>query len=198
LIVRWRRIATSQIRLLLAMAAAAPPLGLLVLGLAFDSAPIELRYLAFATPFIGLLLAATLPPRLVQAVLLIQAIALIGLMTRPETLQPARATAVAATRLLQDGVTLLPRGNDGVGIVGAFALEAPPGMRLLVINRDESPAAIRARAQAFPRVVLALLAQDADSRATLPLMRSAFVHHCWRAAGEGYNVVAFDRICREE
>ena len=51
------------------MAAAAPPLGLLLLGFVFDNAPIELRYLAFATPFIGLLLAAALPRHIRHTVL---------------------------------------------------------------------------------------------------------------------------------
>ena len=120
------------------MAAAAPPIGLLLLGFTFDNAPIELRYLAFATPFIGLLLAAALPRHIRHAVLAVQAIALLGLMTRPETMQPARATAIAAASLAGDGVVLLPRGNDGVGIVGAFAVEAPPTLRLLVIGRDAS------------------------------------------------------------
>ena len=134
------------------MAAAAPPIGLLLLGFAFDNTPIELRYLAFATPFIGLLLAAALPRHIRHAVLAVQAIALLGLMTRPETMQPARATAIAAASLVGDGVVLLPHGNDGVGIVGAFAVEAPPALRLLVIGRDASPAQIRARASGYPRV----------------------------------------------
>ncbi len=56
------RIATPEIRLLLVMVAAALPIGLMLLGLAFDNTPIELRYLAFATPFTALLLAAALPP----------------------------------------------------------------------------------------------------------------------------------------
>ena len=68
-------------------------------------------------------------------------------MTRPETMQPARATAVAAASLVDGGVVLLPHGNDGVGIVGAFAIESPPTLRLLVIDHDESPAEIRARAR---------------------------------------------------
>ena len=138
-------------RLLFAMAAAAPPIGLLLLGFTFDNAPIELRYLAFATPYIGLLLAAALPRHVRHAVLAIQAIALLGLMARPETMQPARATAIAAAALVGDGVVLLPRGNDGVGIVGAFAVEAPPTLRLLVIGRDVSLAQIRARFRLFPR-----------------------------------------------
>jgi hypothetical protein len=44
----------------------APPVGLLLLDVIFNSTPIELRYLAFATPFPGLLLAgalASLPHR---------------------------------------------------------------------------------------------------------------------------------------
>ena len=195
---RWRHIARPETRLLFAMAAAAPPIGLLLLGFTFDNAPIELRYLAFATPYIGLLLAAALPRHIRHAVLAIQAIALLGLMARPETMQPARATAIAAAALVGDGVVLLPRGNDGVGIVGAFAVEAPPTLRLLVIGRDVSLAQIRARASGYSRVTLALLGQDEASRATLSVMRRAFADPCWRAAGEGFNVLAFDRICREE
>ena len=195
---RWRHIATPATRLLFAMAAAAPLLGPLLLGFVFDNAPIELRYLAFATPFIGLLLAAALPRHIRHTVLVIQAIALAGLMTRAETMQPARATAIAAASLVGDGIVLLPRGNDGVGIVGAFAVEAPPALRLLVIGRDASPAQIRARASGYPRATLALLGQDEASRATLSVMRQAFADPCWRAAGEGFNVLAFDRICGEE
>ncbi|HEY2616188.1 MAG TPA: hypothetical protein VGI78_02515, partial [Acetobacteraceae bacterium] len=195
---RWRHIAAPATRLLLGMAAAAPPIGLWLLGLVFDNTPIELRYLAFATPFIGLLLAAALPRCLRYAVLAIQALALLGLMLRPETMQPARATAMAAARLVGDGVVLLPYGNDGVGIVGAFAIEAPPTLRLLVIGRDASPAEVRARASSYPRVVLALLGQDAASRATLPVMRHAFTDPCWRPAGEGFNALAFNRICEAE
>jgi hypothetical protein len=46
--------------------------------------------------------------------------------------------------------------------------------------------------------VLALLGQDSDSRATLPHMRAAFDNPCWRAVGQGFNVLAFERICGEE
>jgi hypothetical protein len=196
-ILRWQRIATPETRVLLVMAAAAPPIGLVLLGLIFDNSPIELRYLAFATPFIGLLLAAALPRYARYVVLAIQAIALIGLMTRPETMQPARATAAAAASLVHDGVVLLPHGNDGVGIVGAFAVESPATLRLLVIGQEETPAEIRARAARYPRVVLALLGQDAASRATLPIMGQAFADPCWRAAGAAFNVLAFDRNCGE-
>jgi uncharacterized membrane protein len=195
---RRHRIATSEFRLLLALCAAAPPAGLMLLGLAFHNTPIELRYLAFATPFLALLLAAALPRFVRHIVLAIQAIALLGLMTRPETMQPARATAIAAASLMRNGVVLLPHGNDGVGIVGAFAVESPPTLRLLVIGQNETPAEIRTRASRYSRVVLALLGQDAVSRATLPAMREAFADPCWRPASEGFNVLAFDRICGEE
>ncbi len=175
----------------------AMPVGLLLLGFVFDNTPIELRYLAFATPFIGLLLA-TLPRGVCGVVLAIQAASIVGLMTRPETMQPARATAVAAVALVGDGVVLVPRGNDGVGIVGAFAIEAPRELQMLVVGRDLSPAQIRARVSRYPRVVLALLGQDADSRAALPAMREAFAGPCWRAMGEVDGTLAFARICGEE
>jgi hypothetical protein len=187
-----------RIHPLFILAAIAPPVGLLLLGVAFNNMPIELRYLAFATPFIGLLLAAALPRGLIYVVLAVQSLSLAGLMTRSETMQPARATAVAASALVQDGVALLPYGNDGVGIVGAIAIESPPALRLLVIRRDEPSAQIRAHAEPYPRVVLALLDQDADSHATVSHMREAFTDPCWRVAGEGFNVLAFDRMCGEK
>jgi uncharacterized membrane protein len=195
---RWRYIGTPAARRLLVMTAAAPAVGLLLLGFAFDNTPIELRYLAFATPFIGLLLAAALPPWLRAIVLAVQAIGLLGLITRPETMQPARATAAAAASLARDGVVLLPQGNDGVGIVGAFAAQSPPSLPLLVIGRDATPAEIRTRAAAYRRVVLVLLDQDAASRATLPTMRHAFADPCWREVAEPFKVIAFDRACQDQ
>ncbi len=173
-----------------------------LLGLVFHNTPIELRYLAFSTPFAALLLAGALaslpclPRRAAIALLLtVQAAALAGLMTRPETMQPARAAAAAAALVAQDGIVLLPRGNDGIGIVGAFAIESPPTQRLLVITPDETPGKILARIGDARRVVLALLAQDDASRATLPAMRAAVSGPCWRRIADGFNVAAFDRIC---
>jgi len=199
---RWRYIAQPAAARTLLAAAVAPPVGLLLLGLVFHNTPIELRYLAFATPFAALLLAGALaslprhPRRAAIAVLLsVQAAALAGLMTRPETMQPARATAIAAARLATDGIVLLPHGNDGVGIVGAFAIESPPAQRLLVVDRDESPEKILARLGNVRRVVLALLPQDDASRATLPAMGAAVAGPCWHRIADGFNVVAFDRIC---
>jgi hypothetical protein len=194
---RWRSNATQR---LLALAALAPPLGLLLLGAISNNTPIELRYLAVSVPFISLLLAgcfATLPRWWRNAaygvVLTIQAASVGGLLMRTETMQPARATAAAAVSLLHDGVVVLPRGNDGVGIVGAFANEAPLTQRLLVVDSTVTVAEIRARATGFPTVIIALLGQDSDSRATLPTIRAAFANRCWRAAGSGFDVLAFER-----
>ena len=202
---RWRHL--TDLRRLLAMVAVAPPLGLILLGLVFDNTPIELRYLAFATPFAALLLAgslATLPRQTAMIigglVLAVQASSLVGLYTRAETMQPARATANAAASVAwPNGVALLARGNDGVGIVSAFASEAPDWLPMLVIGRNEAASQIRIRAGAYRRVVLALLAQDNDSRATVIAMQAAFAHQpCWRFAASGFNVLAYDRICGED
>lgn len=201
---RWRGLARRGARSLLCMAMLAPPLGFLLLGLAFDTTPIELRYLSFAVPFAALLLAgslATLKPPLAATVgglvLLIQATSLTGLLTRPETMQPARAAAeAAAAAAWPDGVVLLPRGNDGVGIVAAFASEAPGWLPLLVVGSGESDSEIRIRAGAWRRAVLALLAQDEASRATIAAMQAAFARQpCWRPVPSGPNVLAYDRIC---
>ena len=218
---RWHRIGAPRPRRLLTLAALAPTAGLLLLGLAFNSTPIELRYLAFATPFVGLLLAgalASLPRRwclgLGGALLAIQAASLLGMMTRQETMQPARATAAAAAKLVDEGgkagggtadaagggavggVVLLPRGNDGVGVVGVFVNEAPNDLRLSIAEPTDTPQQLDTRIGGANRVVLALIGVDAASRATSTLLRATFTADpCWRQAGIGFNVLAFDRIC---
>ena len=252
-VLRWGRIGAARPRVLLTLGVLAPPAGLLLLGLAFNSTPIELRYLAFATPFVGLLLAGalgSLPRRWCLgfggAILAIQAVALAGMMTRQETMQPARATAAAATSLAEDSVAvlsgdnrkvaapprgnrrvaelahekrgigvrplgnasipaplhdddsvvLLPRGNDGVGVVGAFVNEAPDGLRLSIVNPTDTMQQLEARIGGARRVVLALIGVDADSRATSTMLRATFAADpCWRQAGIGFNVLAFDHIC---
>jgi len=204
---RWRGLARPGARGLLATATFAPPAGLLLLGLVFNSTPIELRYLAFAAPFGALLLAgslATLPRGMAigigGAVLMIQAASLTGLFTRPETMQPARATAQAAAAIAwPNGVVLVPHGNDGVGVVAAFATEAPDWLPMLVVGVGDPASYTRIRAGAYRRVVLALLGQDDASRATVLSMQAAFTHQpCWRWAASGFNVIAYDRICGED
>lgn len=203
-VLHWRRIGAAPARHLFTLAALAPPLGLLSLGLVFGQTPIELRYLAFATPFAALLLAgmlSSLPSRwrlgVLAAILAVQGGALLGMVTRQETMQPARATAAAAASLAQGGVVLLPRGNDGVGVVGAFVNEAPPSLLLSIAEATDSATTLRARAGDAHRVVLALIGVDAASRATVTAMRAAFAGSaCWREAGSGVNVLGYDRVCQ--
>lgn len=180
------------------VAALAPPLGLLALGLVFNNTPIELRYLSFSVPFVAILLAGALDrrrPWVLAALLAVQAASLTGLLFGRETGQPARETARAAGALAAGGVVLLPFGNDGVGIPGAFGIEAPPGLRLLIVRASDDPGTIRARIAGEKRVVIAAMVQDDASRAAIPLMRAAIEGPCWRPAGQGFNVAAFDRVC---
>lgn len=200
---RYRHIATPPTRALFALAALAPPVGVLLLGIVLGQTPIELRYLAFATPFAALLLAGAVSSLklrwrvpLTAAIAIVQIAALLGLMTRQETMQPARATAAAAAALAQGGVVLLPRGNDGVGVVGAFLNEAPKSLRMAIVNATDSASILRARAGDARRVVLALIGVDVSSRATVAALQAAFTDQpCWRRAGDGFNVVAYDRVC---
>ena len=190
---RWRRL--GPLRGLFALAALAVPTGLLALGAVFGNAPLELRYLAFAVPFAALLIADVVAdlPVLCALVLTVQAAAVIGLAVAPQTMQPQARAAREATAL--GGLALLPRGNDGVGVVVPFVLAAPKGQRIMLVARGEAPAAIRARAGDAHRVVVVLLSRDADSAATLPAMRAAFDDPCWRAGATRAYAAAFDRVC---
>ena len=196
---RWRRVGTPRSRWLLAAAAIAPPLGLLGLGLVFDNTPIELRYLSFSTPFVALSISGARPRGLVlSAILTVQAASLAGLILRPETMQPARATAQASAALVGTGVVLVPRGNDGVGIVGAFAIEAPADLAVVIVGPGDTLDSLRTRLAPFRRVVLAALIQDDASRTALPIVQTALGHPDWRESAHGFNVVAYDRVDRPE
>lgn len=186
-------------RLLLA-SAIAPAVGLIALGITFDTTPIELRYLSFGLPFVGLLAAGSLRLKsraalLFAIVIAVQIASISGLLISPRTMQPARAAAFDAARLVGDGVVLLPRGNDGVGIVGAFGIEAPPTLPLLLLRPGDP---ITERIAPYRRVALALLAQDADSVATVAAMRAAFAGPNWRQVAIGSNVEVFERIVQTE
>jgi len=174
----------------LLLATVATPAGLLALGFVFNTTPIELRYLAFSAPFVALLLAAVLTPRLCALILAVQAAAIAGMLIRPETMQPqAQAALDAASLAGPDGLVLLPRGNDGVGVAGAFLLAAPAGMRAMIITTAPDPATITA-----PRAVLVLLSLDRDSRATSAALDAAFAASpLWRPAGEAANLRVYDR-----
>ncbi len=188
-----------RIRLLLA-AATAPPIGLLALGAVFDNTPIELRYLSFGAPFLALLIAwacdrsAARPARLLLGVMAaVQIASIAGLAVATRTMQPAGITADRVAPLVRDAVVLLPRGNDGVGIVGAFAQRSAASLPILLVRPDDDPASLVARTGGYHRVVLALLAQDRDSLAALPVMRSAFASSGWRLTATGVNFEAYER-----
>jgi hypothetical protein len=191
----WR--ASPAMRLVLA-GAAATPIGLLLLGFVFDNTPIELRYFSFGLPFVALLIAwasnpiaATKRPALILPVVLaVQCASVAGLLLSPRTMQPYRAAATEAARLTGDGVVLLPRGNDGDGVVGAFAIEAPPALPILLL-RPTDPIADRIRP--YRRVVLALLPQDRDSIATIAGLHAALCPPNWRRVAIGSNVEVYQR-----
>ena len=196
---RWHHIGILGARILFGLATIAPAAGLLALGAFFNNTPIEMRYLTFSTPFIGLLLAGALGARETMIVLAVQTASIAGLMLAPQTMQPARAAAHAAAAWVEDGVVLLPRGNDGVGVVGAFAIEAPPALPLLLIPAGATPEQIRAGIEPWHRVVLALLEQDAASRAASAVMRQALTGPGWREVAHetnvpGANIAVYERI----
>jgi hypothetical protein len=179
---------------MLAAAAIAPPVGLLLLGIVFNNTPIELRYLSFAVPFAALLLSGALAERrwLALVPLALQAAAIAGLLFRPETMQPMRDAAREAAALADaQTVVLLPRGPDGVGIVGAFVTEAPDRLRLLLIDDKTDAGRLRG--------VAPLLDRDADSHAALAALLAGFADDpCWRALPGGFNVTVFQSTCGDE
>ncbi len=176
-----------SVRFLLLAAALAPAGGLLVLGAVFDNTPIELRYLCFGLPFLALLASG---PRLGGgAIMAVQAAGIAGLLLAPRTMQPARGAARDAALFTDQALALVPDGNDGVGIVGAFGIEAPPGLMLLLV-RPGQPIVIP---PAYRRIILVLLGQDQDSRTVLPPMRAALAGPDWRRIANGANVEVYER-----
>ncbi len=199
---RWRRFGTPEARWLFLMCLAATPAGLLVLGFVFNNTPIELRYLAFATPFLALLLAGAIgaaPWRgaIFGITLAIQAASLAGMMLHPATMQPPREAARDAVRLAgSEGLVLVPHGNDGVGVPAPFIVESPDWLRLRVVRTDEDPARVLEDAAAFRRIVVARVEVDADTRTTVPRLLAALEGSgCWRQAEASRLVTAFDRSC---
>jgi hypothetical protein len=120
----------------------------------------------------------------------LQTASIAGLLLSPRTMQPARAAAGEAARLAGDGIVLLPRGNDGVGIVGAFGIEAPPALPLLLVRPGDP---VAERIAAWHQVTVAALAQDQDSRATLATLRAVLSEPNWRRVANGSNVEVYER-----
>jgi hypothetical protein len=111
-------------------------------------------------------------------------------MLSPRTMQPARIAAAEAARLAGGAVVLVPAGNDGVGIVGAFGIEAPAALPILLI-RPTDP--IADRIALYRRVALAVLPQDRDSTASIAVAHAALVAPNWRLVTNGSNLEVYER-----
>lgn len=159
----------------LAITAAATPLGLLALGIIFNNTPIEIRYCAFGLPFIGLLCAQIKPAMLRNMLVFTQSLAIIGLALAPSTAQPQ---AAAAAQSPADILILLPTGNDSVGIPGPFIEAAQPNQRIILIHD-----AILPDLSAEPRITLATLTLDNESKAAIPNIEVEIAKH-WQLVGE--------------
>ena len=180
-------------RALLALLAVCPAAGLLAMAVLSGSTPIELRYLAFGTPFAALLLADALPRPLLALMLAVQAASIAELALRPETMQPQAEAAAEAAEA--DALVLLPRGNDGVGIPAAFLQSAAPAMRVRIVGPDMAPWVIRAEAANESRVAAALLPLDADSRTTVPALLAAFEDRCWQPVSRSNVLAVWQHVC---
>jgi hypothetical protein len=89
-------------------------------------------------------------------------------------MQPEGAAARAAFRAVGNtGLVLLPRGNDGVGIVAAFLTAAPGGLHVLLVSPGARVAPLREALAAWPTATAAVIAVDQDSRRTVPLLTDA-------------------------
>jgi hypothetical protein len=155
------------------LCALATPLGLLALGLIFNNTPIEIRYCAFCLPFVALLLAGALPRLLLTALLAVQGAAIIGLAVAPATMQPQGLAARQAAAF--HSLTLVPFGNDGVGIPGPFIAAAPPNMRIMLLRTGVPPDIASA-----PRVALAVITADSASHQQITATETWLAAHpCW-------------------
>jgi hypothetical protein len=170
---------------------AAPSAGLLLLSAASGTTPIELRYLAFAAPFAAALVAGAasgwaraLPraaPAALGLLLLVQAAGSAGMVLHPATRQTYR-DALAALALGPGSLLLVPRGNDGVGIVGAVLAEAPADQPILVLDSGAGGGTDLPRhATPYARLVL-LGITDRDGAVQVTLARDALERAGWTVA----------------
>jgi hypothetical protein len=143
--------------------AAATPLGLLTLGLIFHNTPIEIRYCAFAAPYLALALSQALPATIRTTLITIQTAAIIGLVLAPATMQPQ---GIAARAIPPGSLAIIPFGNDGVGIPGPFIAAATPNQRILIIHSLTLP-----NLDAEQKITLALLPIDNQSKALIPTLK---------------------------
>jgi hypothetical protein len=176
-----------------ALATIATPAGLLALGFIFNNTPIEIRYLAFSLPFLALLLAQTLPRRLLYLLLACEAAAIAGLIFAPATQQPQAIAAREASKLASPAsLILLPFGNDGVGIPGPFIAAAAANARLQLIKPDRLPSL-----GAEQHVILVMIAADSASKQAIANALQTFQPNpCWIQTPSTHLLKFFTQNCR--
>jgi hypothetical protein len=128
----------------------------------------------------------------------VQAAGAAGMVLHPATRQTYRdAFAALAPALGPETLLLVPRGNDGVGIVGAVLAEAPPGQPLLVL-RAEQAESVPALAAGYRRLVL-LGITDRDGEEQIATAAAALAADprwrdegiAWRDARRGFTASIF-------
>lgn len=178
---------------LFASIAIATPAGLVLLGLIFNNTPIEIRYLAFGTPFFALLLAGSLRGWRMVIVAAVESCAILGLGVAPATMQPQGRAALAAAKLTTPAtLVLVPFGNDGVGLPGPFIDAAPDNLQIELIRTGM---AFDLRGQT--RIILAdIKADDASRVQTRQLVMRLRADPCWRPdASPPPLLQIYNRIC---
>jgi len=175
---------------LFTLIALATPIGLFLLGLAFHNTPIEIRYLAFSIPPLALILA-TLPKPLRTTLILLESLGTIGLALAPSTMQPqALAARQAAAFTTPTTLTLVPYGNDGVGIPGPFIEAAPNTMNIELFRPGE-----QLNLQA-PRIILAKIRADDSSRAAVAQTLNYLENNpCWHPGLSTPLTAVFENRC---
>jgi hypothetical protein len=174
---------------LLVMAALAPPLGLLALGIIFNNTPIEIRYLTFSIPYVALLFAQALPSRLLMLLLAVESLGIAGLALAPATMQPQAAAAREAARLATpQTLILVPYGNDGVGVPGPFIASAPDDLRIQLFHGTQPDLG------GETRLILVTINADDSSRAASAEVAAA-LSACWRQTAATKLKKIFIRTC---
>ncbi|GAA5265359.1 hypothetical protein ACOSOMT5_P1784 [Acidiphilium sp. MT5] len=188
----------QPVKSLLYVGVLAPPLGLLILGLVFDTMPFEIRYVWLGLPFIGLLLAASLAPhpRLRAALIALNLAALLGLAIAPQTMQPGMRLAQQSAHVAgAQGLIIIPFGNDGVGIPGPF-ISALPARASILVARRATPHLLSIAAP-YPLVVLPDLTVDHASRIFTPALIALFqAAPGWRQQPGPHNLLIFTHHCQ--
>jgi hypothetical protein len=179
---------------LFTLTALATPIGLFFLGLTFHNTPIEIRYLAFSIPPLAVILA-TLPKPLLTTLIAIESLGTIGLALAPSTMQPqgpaARQAAALATPTT---LTLIPYGNDGVGIPGPFIEAAPNTLNIELIHPGEPPNLSQA-----PRIILAKIRADDSSRAAVEKTLNYLENNpCWAPGPATPLTAVFENRCPQQ